>query len=121
MPLKLLLPPNAGSYEISYFLGQDRHKAFTVSIALTPVDVTLTAPSSASAGSEIEVAWTGPNYDGDYIGIGPRGQGRWTTYAYTRDGSVLTITVPDAPDDYEISYFIGQGRTQKTMIPFTVE
>ena len=120
-PLQLRLPLNAGSYEISYFLGQDRHKAVTVPITLTPVDITLTAPSSALAGSEIEVAWTGPNYDGDYIGIGPRGQGSWTTYAYTRDGSVLTIAVPEGPGAYEISYFIGQGRTQKTAIPFTVE
>ena len=85
------------------------------------MDITLTAPPSALAGSEIEVAWTGPNYDGDYIGIGPLGQGSWTTYAYTRDGSVLTIAVPEAPGAYEISYFIGQGRTQKTAIPFTVE
>ncbi len=120
-PLRLRIPPTAGDYEISYFLGQDRHQAVTVPIKVMPVEVTLVAPASAKAGGEIEVAWTGPDYDGDYIGIGPRGEGRWDTYAYTRTGDVLTIRVPDQPGDYDISYFISQGRTQKAVIPLTVE
>ncbi|MEL6958553.1 MAG: VWA domain-containing protein [Pseudomonadota bacterium] len=120
-PLSLVIPPEAGDYEISYFLGQDRTQTIAVPITVTPVEITLTAPATAPAGGTIEVAWTGPNYRDDYIGISRAGEGRWDSWAYTRDGSVLTLDVPEAPGAYEIHYFFGQDRALKHTIPLTVE
>ncbi len=123
-PLQLLVPVAPGSYEIQYFIDQDRLSIATVSITVTAPEATLTAPTSAAAGSEIEVGWTGPAYRSDFIGIGPAGASGgdlWQEYARTSEGSPLTLTVPDAPGSYVIQYFVDQDRSSIASIPITVE
>ncbi|MDR9439402.1 MAG: vWA domain-containing protein [Halomonas sp.] len=74
----------------------------------------LTAPDEAPAGSVIEVAWTGPDDDRDYVTIVEAGapEGSHTDYTRTRHGSPLTITAPDALGNHEIRYVLQQsGRT----------
>lgn len=122
-PLDLLVPPTPGSYLISYFLSQDRTQMVSVPIEVTDVQVSITAPPEAVAGSSIEIGWTGPDYDNDYIGIGPvdaSGGDLWQNYTYTRDGSPMDLLVPPEPGDYLISYFIGQDREIMAQVPITV-
>ncbi|MEJ8560334.1 VWA domain-containing protein [Yoonia sp. GPGPB17] len=121
-PQQLTIPTTAGTYEISYFYGQDRTVLTTEVITVSEVGATITAPTEAEAGSEIAVTWTGPDYDGDYIGIGlpdATGNARWENFFYTEDGSPATLTVPTEPGDYLIQYFLGQDRAVLTTVPFT--
>ncbi|MBY6200018.1 VWA domain-containing protein [Maritalea mobilis] len=122
-PARLVMPPEPGAYVIRYFLNQDRTAIAEVPITLSPVEASLTVPDTAQAGTTIEVGWTGPNYDGDYIGIGRAdGQGsQWARYAYTRDGSPAQLQLPEEPGAYVIRYFLDQDRTAVASVPITLE
>ncbi|WP_168797904.1 VWA domain-containing protein [Pacificoceanicola onchidii] len=122
-PLKIRVPAEAGEYEITYFTNQDRKALVSETLTVTEPAISVSAPASAAAGSTIEVAWTGPNYAGDYVGIGKvgaTGGARWERYGSTKDGAVLDIQVPITPGAYEVTYFIGQGRTAKATVPLEV-
>ena len=113
-PSDLLVPTEPGNYLIKYFLGQDRAVLASIPITVTDVGATITAPNDALAGSTISVEWTGPDYDGDYIGVGKvdaSGASQWENFFYTRDGSGSDLLIPTEPGDYLITYFLGQDRT----------
>jgi len=121
--LRLQVPPLPGNYLITYFMQQDRRNLVSVPITVTPAQASLTLPATAVAGSTIEVAWTGPDYDSDYIGIGRLdrdGNPTWENFTYTRDGSPLRLLVPSEPGDYFVSYFLQQGRVVLASEPLSV-
>lgn len=121
-PQQLTIPTEVGTYEISYFFGQDRAVLTTQMISVSEVGATISVPAEAEAGSEISVTWTGPDYDGDYIGIGlpdATGNARWENFFYTQDGSPSNLTVPTEPGEYLIQYFLGQDRTALATVSFT--
>ncbi|AHM04921.1 von Willebrand factor type A domain protein [Roseibacterium elongatum DSM 19469] len=121
-PVQLLMPPEGGAYVIRYFIAQDRTPIAEVPITLSPVEASLTAPATAQAGTTIEVGWTGPDYAGDYIGIGRAdGQGSgWTAYVYTRDGNPARLVLPDTSGAYVLRYFVAQDRTPVAEVPITL-
>lgn len=122
-PATLQMPITPGDYVISYFAGQDRSIQTSTTITVTPVTASVTAPEKAIAGETITLAWTGPGYDGDYIGIGPVGETgpkRWQNYVETRDGNPVQILVPPTPGDYLITYFTRQDRVELKSEPITV-
>ncbi len=85
----------------------------TVTIALTfPVEATVAADPGGEvmAGTNILVHWTGPDRKGDYITIVEKGadNGRYGTYAYTRQGDPAELRMPVEPGDYEVRYMLGQ-------------
>ena len=109
---------------ISYFVRQDRSPLATAAITVTAVEATLSAPASAAPGSTLAVDWTGPDYPGDFIGIGAAGAtdgNRWESYAYTEAGSPAQLTLPEAPGDYVIRYFLGQDYAPVAEVPITLE
>jgi len=123
-PTSLLIPPAPGDYVIRYFIGQDRQEIASAPITVSPVSATLSAPSEGAAGGSITLDWTGPNYEGDYIGIGrvgATGPGQWEGYVYTREGSPVTLALPDAAGDYVIRYFLDQDRTEIASTPITLK
>ncbi|XGA81100.1 VWA domain-containing protein [Halomonas sp. CH40] len=87
-----------------------------------PPAAELMAPDQAPAGSIIEVAWTGPDDDKDYITIVEAGapQGSYLDYERTRTGSPLTITAPDALGDHEIRYVHQQSSETLASHPITL-
>ena len=112
-PAQLRISTDGGDYEVKYFLNQRSTPALTIPVTVTTPPATLNAPETAQAGTEIEVAWTGPNYSGDFIGIGKKGasgSGRWKTNKATEEGSILTLTLPTEPGDYVIQYFVNADR-----------
>lgn len=112
-PAQLRIPTAGGDYEVKYFLEQRNTPALTIPVSVITPPATLDAPSVADAGSTIEVAWTGPNYGGDYVGIGKlgaSGSGQWRVYGTTADGPFLTLKLPEEPGDYLIQYFVGEDR-----------
>ena len=122
-PAELVMPTEPGDYQISYFVGQDRTILATVPISVTKANATLDAPDTAVAGSTLDVAWTGPDYPNDYIGIGradASGSDQWQNFVYTERGTPAQVLVPTAPGDYLIRYFIGQDRAVLDTHPLTV-
>lgn len=121
----LLVPPVPGDYIITYFVGQDREALKARPITVTPIDnVQIIAADTAPAGSELVVGWDGPSYEGDYLGIGKVGAlggQQWEAYAYTNDANPAMMTLPEAPGDYLITYFTGQGRVAIKSRPLTIE
>ncbi|MEM1429750.1 MAG: VWA domain-containing protein [Pseudomonadota bacterium] len=122
-PLRLQMPPTPGPHVIRYFKGDGYEAIGEVEIAVTPVEVTLATVETAIAGSELTVEWSGPDYPGDFIGVGETGatgSSRWENYTYTAEGSPLTLTVPVETGTYEITYFLDQDHTPVTSVALTV-
>ena len=85
------------------------------------VTATLKADASATAGGTIVVTWEGPDYRNDYIALSRPGDKGQETYAYTRDGSPVTLSIPETPGSYEIRYVINQDRRVIAEIDVMVE
>ncbi len=109
--LNLLMPPSPGTYELRYYMRQNRTVLATRTIEVTDLDVSLDAAETAPVGGETPVTWSGPNYDGDYIGVSEPGEPGYINFAYTRDGSPANLLMPTAPGTYELRYYMRQGRT----------
>ncbi|MEO4042778.1 VWA domain-containing protein [Hoeflea sp. CAU 1731] len=89
----------------------------------TAQDAALTAPASAPMNSEIAVNWTGPDGDGDYVGIGDE-TGKYirnSSYRYTANsGGSVVLKLPERPGDYSIVYVTKPGETL-AFVPISVE
>ena len=100
-----------GTYEIRYIVNQDREIIAARTIEVTDVVATLVAPQNAIAGESVEVTWTGPDYQGDFIAIAEPDDARgYINYTYTRDGETLDLVMPTEPGTYEIRYIVNQDR-----------
>lgn len=108
--LSLAVPDSESEMEARYALTNPDGSTRVVgrSAPFTPrrVAASLSAPDSAVAGSAVQVSWTGPNNAGDYVTVVPKGAAptAYLNYAYTRDGTPLTLTTPPDPGDYELRY-----------------
>jgi Ca-activated chloride channel family protein len=82
----------------------------------TGVDVDLgaqiTGPVTASAGSEFRLPWSGPASPQDFIAVAEKGApaGSHLNWAYTRDGTPLTLRAPDQQGVYELRYVQARSR-----------
>lgn len=105
-PGKLTADIEPGSYELWYVIGSDSAIKVRRPITLTPYVVTLNAPATVAKGTQFQVTWTGPNGPQDYITIVPAGSppGTYLSYAYTNNGSPVTLTAPTDSGSYEIWY-----------------
>lgn len=106
--LDFTAPSNPGSYELRYQSDDDPGTvlARTRVEVLPPKPITLEAAREVVAGAPVEVHWTGPDAERDYVTIAPAGapEGTYLSYAYTRDGDPLTLTAPQRPGAYELRY-----------------
>lgn len=122
-PLPIKMPTTPGTYELRYIYGKSRHVAFRSDpFDVADTAVSLNGPETAPAGSDVEVTWTGPDAQSDYIGIARVGANErpYLTYTYTRDGNPLKVEAPIEPGDYEIRYFLGQDQTILAAVPLTL-
>ena len=121
-PLEFEAPDDAGSYELRYLKGQGYDTLGRLAITVTAASASLSAPASVSAGAEFEISWEGPNNFRDFLTIVEKGtpEKQYGAYEYTRRGTPLKMTAPDAPGEYEIRY--ATGRTYKSLasIPLIV-
>ncbi|MCV2886951.1 VWA domain-containing protein [Ruegeria aquimaris] len=83
---------------------------------------TLSAPASGTAGGMVEVTWTGPDGDGDYLTAGPIGanDASYLTFEYTAKGNPLPLRLPVEPGAYEIRYVLADGIQTLARLPITV-
>ncbi len=73
-PVTIQVPDEAGDYVVRYHLGQSYRVIGQTPLIVRGVEATLEAPDRAQAGGTLEVRWTGPNGDRDYISHRPRGR-----------------------------------------------
>jgi Ca-activated chloride channel family protein len=119
-PARVEMPTTPGTYELRYFVNQDRTVIARRVIEVTALSVTLSAPPSASVGETVSVTWEGPDYRNDFIAASRPDDDGYETYSYTRDGNPARLQMPSEPGSYEIRYFVNQDRTVVARIPVTV-
>lgn len=81
------------------------------------------AASSAAVGSKLQVHWTGPAAQGDFVSIDAAGAPDhvYGPYAYPSRGNPLTLLVPTTSGNYEIRYHAGaSGYRVLAKTPLTV-
>ncbi len=106
------MPPKPGTYEIRYVLNNTHKVIARREIEVTPLKISLDAPTQAVAGSTLQLGWDGPDYEGDFITISSLDQGDsyYVNYEYTREGKPLALVMPTQPGTYEIRYVLGASR-----------
>ncbi len=123
----LRIPGEAGELEARFHLtlpeGGSRVIGRSPAVVSEALSAHLDAPDEVSAGTPFEVAWEGPDADGDYVTVVPVGtrdgmrQGNW---ANTRDGSPVTLVAPPVPGAYEVRYVLRREHRTLAHVPITV-
>jgi Ca-activated chloride channel family protein len=105
-PLSLQAGVEPGVYEVRYQSDRESGVFARIPITITPMEITISAPTEVAAGSSFDVSWTGPNGDNDYITIVEAGasEGFYGDYHYTNQGNPLTFIAPDKAGSYELRY-----------------
>lgn len=122
-PTALRMPDTPGAYEIRYVIGSENHVLAAVPITVIDPPASLAAAEDVVIGSEVPVAWTGPDNDNDRIVIATVDAvtDQYSTFAYTRDGTPADIVAPGSPGNYEIRYLSGQSARVLATRPLTVQ
>lgn len=127
-PSVVAAPGAPGEYDIRYVAeGQpDRRVMATSPLTVTAAPANLVAPPSARKGSSISVNWTGPNRQGDYVDLVPKGYSNTSgelAYFYTSAGPSGSLKAPDKAGDYEVRYVLEApgGRRILATAPLKVE
>lgn len=89
--------------------GAERTVTIALDIALT-ASLRLEPADTAPVNSEILVYWEGPDRQGDYVTIVPKGakDTEYRTYEYTRNGQPLTLRTVAEPGEYEVRYMLSR-------------
>jgi Ca-activated chloride channel homolog len=125
--LDLKVPDEQIEYELRYHLANPDGSTRVIgrSASFTPkrVAVSLEAPNEALAGSSIQVKWTGPNNDLDYVTVVKKGapEGAYLDYKYTKQGNPLSITMPPEAGEFEIRYASDDSRKTLASRPITLK
>jgi hypothetical protein len=107
--VELRMPATAGDYEIRLLAADSPYATLARQpLSATAVAASLDAPAQVAAGAIVEVKWTGPNNQRDYVAIGNAKQ-PYVIYQYTSTGNPVKLRAPDAGGDYELRYFLGNG------------
>ena len=111
-PLKLVASEDPGAYEVRYVMGQSKRILSSRDISVVAVDATLSASEEVMVETSVEVAWTGPGNDKDYITMVEAGapEGTYGAYTYTQKGSPLIVKVPKTPGLFELRYVMGRSK-----------
>lgn len=101
-----------GEYEVRYLLSAGNTIAARVAFEVGDADISVSPPSSVTAGAQFEVPWSGPGgRDYIYIARADQGDGYYVLYQLAERGNPATFTAPDAPGQYEARYVLQRGRS----------
>jgi Ca-activated chloride channel family protein len=119
-PVEITLPVEPGEYEIRYVLARPTRVLASVPVTTVATAASITVPATAPAGTEIEVAWTGPGYHGDWVTIVAPGDPvtRYNSYFDAKPEN-RKLTVPTEAGAYEVRYVQG-GQKVLARAPITV-
>jgi hypothetical protein len=122
MPGTLRAPDTPGSYEVRYHSAGKGYPVRGVSpIEVVDTTATLEGPLVADSGAKIELHWSGPANQQDFISIDAVGsaENKYGRYIYAKK-SPATIRAPEEPGQYIIRYHLAQsyrviGQTELTV------
>jgi Ca-activated chloride channel family protein len=121
---RLPVPDEPGRYEIRYVLGGSNGVIAHTGLQVTAVAATLTVPSRAPAKTVVDVAWTGPAYEGDYITVTQAGarDSDFLESVTLRPGvaSPVRLRLAAEPGAYEIRYVLGHSHRVIGRVPVTI-
>jgi Ca-activated chloride channel family protein len=122
-PAKLPAPPDPGTYEVRYILGQDSKLLAKAPITVTPVSATVSAPAEVAVEAKFQVEWQGPGYSGDYVAIAvpEASESQYESYVYTKTGTPVSLKAPSKPGTYEVRYVMDRGRKILSKTRITVK
>lgn len=122
--IKLQLPKQAGAYELRYeFRGREDSVLARLPIVLGEALPSLSLQGALEAGGSVDVAWTGPGTEWDFLSIGDvdGDAGYHTASDYLSAGNPISIALPSAPGTYELRYIYGENREVIVREIITVE
>ncbi len=123
--MEIQLPKAAGTYEMRYeFKGRSDSVLASLALSLGESGPTLTINGALNAGSQIQVAWTGPGTDSDFLSIGDVGgdAGYHTASDYlVSGGNPIALMLPKEPGTYELRYVYGENREHIVKQPIEVK
>ena len=107
-PLDIVVPVEPGAYEMRYVLGRPQRVLASEPLNVAAVEAALTVPTTAIAGSTIDVAWTGPGNPGDWITVvEPDDAAAAYNGYFDAKPDNRALTLPVEPGDYEVRYVQG--------------
>ncbi|MGV8935880.1 MAG: vWA domain-containing protein [Allorhizobium sp.] len=124
-PVTLRMPDEPGPYEFAYMLN-DRETIATRQITVVPegtdippLSASLSAADQSDADSDVQVGWSGPGADGDYILLRVPGDESYISYANVRGNNPVTLPTPSEPGAYELAYRFADER-ELAVRPITI-
>ena len=110
-PLNVPVPAEPGAYEVRYLMAEGSHILARSTLNVTEVTATLAASDQVDAAATLEVTWTGPAHEGDYLTIAePDANGdRYLDFAPVSGGTPAQLTAPAGPGTYEVRYVMRQS------------
>ncbi len=119
-PAAFTAPAVVGQYAVIY-VDSDSEELSRADITVVQ-KVSLNGPSTAVAGSPIQITWEGPGDDRDFVTVvAPDAlPGAYNDYAYAEEGSPVTINSIDSVGDYEIRYVSASSSTVLARQPITL-
>ena len=102
------IPSTAGDYILRWYNNSDQKMITEHPIKITEQTITITAPETAIAGSEIELSWDAPKGLDSFINIHPSDEKpdyNAKTYIYTKKNSSAYMRMPSVPGDYTLRWF----------------
>lgn len=120
-PAELRVPGNPGEYDVRYILkGSDGEKVMlTKPLTLSDAVVTMDHAGEITLGKVLEVEWTGPKGNLDYIDIVERGFRKTNTelsYAYTKSGDILELGLPAEPGEYDVRFVLKASDGERVLL-----
>lgn len=108
-PVSIQMPEELGDYELRYIMSSSKRILASLPLSLADTVGSISAPASVVAGTAIEVTWSGPGNQQDFIEVVPMDATPETTViAATRvsQGSPLFVHAPAIPGIYQIRYMM---------------
>ncbi len=123
-PLKLKAPKALGKFELRYIIASSKRTLATLPITLAVAKVSISVAPSVASGGVVEVTWTGPANQEDFIEIVPLGaaaNAKPLGHARTAQGSPLSIFAPASAGDYIVRYKMRDSGKVLASAPLKVE
>lgn len=105
--VELRAPVEAGDYTVLYLMGDVVLARHAIKVGAT--SATVEAAKTVQAGGQLEVVWTGPDNNGDFVTLQDQAGKRVSGQSYTglSKGGILSLAVPEALGTYEVIYVTG--------------
>lgn len=121
-PLKVWTPSDPGDYELRYVAARGTKVLARAPLAVAAAAATVTPASPVNVAAWIEVKWTGPAREGDYVSVAATGQapGAFLGRTPVRAGNPLKLRAPSDAGTFEVRYVLGRGNRLLAHAPVTV-